>query len=135
MNKAMEQQLRDALKWCSGSDDFQVGGKAREGWEKICIPLLQAGPVEQTLAMKMALGETGLKLSHQGEFPLKATCICGGEGRIAFVVYERPGVEGASYIYDMHKNEPGNMWVHDAIAVAVYLCRKCLKPIAICNQG
>jgi hypothetical protein len=33
-------RLRDALIWCSGSGDFQVGGIAREGWEKICIPLL-----------------------------------------------------------------------------------------------
>ena len=31
----------DALIWCSGSDDFQVGGKARKGWEKICLPLLR----------------------------------------------------------------------------------------------
>ena len=25
----------DALQWCSGSADFQVGGQARIGWEKI----------------------------------------------------------------------------------------------------
>jgi len=36
-----EEKLIEALKWCSGSDDFQVGGKAREGWEKICLPLLR----------------------------------------------------------------------------------------------
>lgn len=29
----------DALIWCSGSEDFQLEGKAREGWEKICQPL------------------------------------------------------------------------------------------------
>ena len=88
----------------------------------------------QGVSMEIAFGETGTKFSHQGEFPLSATCICGGEGRMAFVVYERSG-HGTSYICDMHKNEPGNMWVHDAIAVAVYLCRKCLKPITICNQA
>ncbi len=32
--------LREALQWCSGSDDFGVGGKARVGWVKICAPLL-----------------------------------------------------------------------------------------------
>ena len=30
----------DALIWCSGSEDFQLEGKARKGWEKICQPLL-----------------------------------------------------------------------------------------------
>ena len=35
------QKFIDALIWCSGSDDFQVGGKARKGWEKICLPLLK----------------------------------------------------------------------------------------------
>ena len=33
-------ELRDALAWCGGSMDFQVNGKAREGWEKICKSLL-----------------------------------------------------------------------------------------------
>jgi len=35
------QKFIDALIWCSGSEDFQVGGKARKGWEKICLPLLR----------------------------------------------------------------------------------------------
>lgn len=45
--KAMEvlleekiRKLQDALIWCSGSEDFQIGGKAREGWEKLCKPLI-----------------------------------------------------------------------------------------------
>lgn len=33
-------RLQAALQWCSGSDDFQEGGKAREGWLKVCAPLL-----------------------------------------------------------------------------------------------
>lgn len=32
--------LTEALVWCSGSDDFQVEGKARIGWIKLCAPLL-----------------------------------------------------------------------------------------------
>jgi regulator of replication initiation timing len=32
--------LREALEWCSGSPDFQPGGQAREGWVKLCKPLL-----------------------------------------------------------------------------------------------
>jgi len=39
--KKNRQKFIDALIWCSGSDDFQVGGKARKGWEKICLPLLK----------------------------------------------------------------------------------------------
>lgn len=35
--------LMEALIWCSGSDDFQVGGKAHVGWEKLCAPLLKGG--------------------------------------------------------------------------------------------
>ena len=31
----------DALIWCSGSDDFQDDGKAREGWLKLCAPILK----------------------------------------------------------------------------------------------
>jgi len=34
-------KYKDALIWCSGSDDFQLEGKARKGWEKLCIPLLK----------------------------------------------------------------------------------------------
>lgn len=34
------EKLKEALIWCSGSDDFQEEGKARKGWLKICKPLL-----------------------------------------------------------------------------------------------
>jgi hypothetical protein len=33
-------ELKEALIWCSGSDDFSLKGKARKGWEKIVKPLL-----------------------------------------------------------------------------------------------
>ena len=85
--------------------------------------------------MEIVKGEKGVTASHQSDFPLTATCTCGGEGRIAFVAYEKGGIDGPGDICQMHNNEPGNMWVHDVIAVAVYLCRKCLRPTAIGNQG
>lgn len=31
----------EALVWCGGSADFGPGGQAREGWLKLCAPLLQ----------------------------------------------------------------------------------------------
>jgi len=34
-------ELVEALIWCSGSGDFQLEGKARKGWEKICKPLIE----------------------------------------------------------------------------------------------
>jgi len=33
--------LKEALQWCGGSEDFQLVGKARKGWEKIVMPLLE----------------------------------------------------------------------------------------------
>ena len=35
-----EARMKEALIWCSGSEDFQDGGKAREGWLKLCAPLI-----------------------------------------------------------------------------------------------
>ena len=35
------EKFRKALQWCSGSADFGHGGQAREGWLKICDPLLK----------------------------------------------------------------------------------------------
>jgi hypothetical protein len=32
--------LVEALRWCSGADDFQEGGKAHEGFERYVRPLL-----------------------------------------------------------------------------------------------
>lgn len=34
------EKYKEALIWCGGSEDFQLGGRAREGWEKICLPLI-----------------------------------------------------------------------------------------------
>lgn len=41
-SKAVElvKELASAVEWCSGSADFGVDGKARKGWERICIKAL-----------------------------------------------------------------------------------------------
>jgi len=36
-------ELETALLWCSGSADFNEGGVARKGWQKLCAPLLAKG--------------------------------------------------------------------------------------------
>ena len=38
-------RLREALFWCGNSEDFSPGGKAREGWLKLCAPLLEKTPL------------------------------------------------------------------------------------------
>jgi hypothetical protein len=35
------EELQAALLWCGGSADFGPEGQAREGWKKICVPLLR----------------------------------------------------------------------------------------------
>lgn len=40
------ERLEEALLWCSGSADFTEGGVAREGWLKVCAPLLTGGKDE-----------------------------------------------------------------------------------------
>lgn len=44
-------RYQDALIWCSASEDFQEGGKAREGWLKLGAPLMK----EITLAPRSDL--------------------------------------------------------------------------------
>jgi hypothetical protein len=46
-NKEIE-KLIEALFWCSGSQDFEPGGIARNGWVKLCQPLLQKYLDEET---------------------------------------------------------------------------------------
>jgi hypothetical protein len=38
--EARLEEFQEALIWCSGSPDFNEGGQAREGWLKLCAPLL-----------------------------------------------------------------------------------------------
>lgn len=33
-------KYQDALVWCSGSADFHIDGQAREGWIRLCLPLI-----------------------------------------------------------------------------------------------
>lgn len=46
--RAQIDALQEALIWCSGSNDFNDGGIARKGWQKICAPLLPSIPEKGT---------------------------------------------------------------------------------------
>lgn len=91
--------------------------------------------------MKVVLGKDGLDFTFQARFPEEATCIhCGGRSRIGFVAHEKgePIIpEGGQFLCQLHDNDPHGegFWLHDACAVAIYFCRKCLKPTALYNQG
>ncbi len=40
--EAVSADLAHALRWCSGSSDFNEGGKAETGWKRVVIPALDA---------------------------------------------------------------------------------------------
>ena len=91
--------------------------------------------------MRIYLGESGLDKSWQEPFEPTTKCHkCGGEARIMFVGQEyAEKLEGSKevvYVCDVRKNNgQGDLWPHDVISVAVYLCKDCFEPIAIINQA
>lgn len=89
--------------------------------------------------MEVTLGKEGLKNTWQAEFPEEIKCYkCKGMARIIFVAHEgMTDVEGTfESVSDLHPNKgEGGYWFHDFCTVAVYLCKDCFQPIAICNQA
>lgn len=83
--------------------------------------------------MKIRKGKEGKHLTWQDEFPETAKCSCGGTARMAFTAREE---DEEFYICNLYENDgKGGYWPHDAIAVAVYFCRECFKPITFWNQA
>ena len=89
--------------------------------------------------MEVTIGKEGLKKTYQNDFPETATCCsCSGEARIGFVAHEGLSntIRPWKYVYDLHFNAGrGNLWLHDACAVAIYFCKECLETTALYNQG
>jgi len=91
--------------------------------------------------MQVYLGEKGLGASFQDEFPKTMKCYnCKGRCRIMFVASEMEELtvkEGGEYVYQLHDTtgKKGGLWLHDACAIALYLCPKCFEPNAIINQA
>ena len=86
--------------------------------------------------MEIYLGEEGLNKTWQEDFPKSIKCHkCKGNCRIMFVGLEKE----KEFICDLHENtgggKNGKFWVHDACAVAVYLCELCFEPNALINQA
>ena len=83
--------------------------------------------------MRVIKNEEGLEYSWQDKFPASTRCSCGGQGKIAFVAIE-DGEENDGYVCDF-RPEDTDLWPHDAIAVAVYICKKCMNTISKMNQA
>lgn len=87
--------------------------------------------------MKITYGAEGLTNSWQLEFPEEVACVhCDGKARPAINIKEDQHNE--DYVCQLHPNKGGSggdFWLHDAAAFQIYLCRKCLKPTALYNQG
>ena len=88
--------------------------------------------------MRVIKGKEGCSHTWQDEFPEDITCGCLGTAHIAFVAIEEGGVksedEEGGFVCN-NRPEDAEMWPHDAIAVAVYICRLCMKPTSRMNQG
>ena len=86
---------------------------------------------------EVGIGDDGRFLTWQEVFPETTPCVqpdCGGKAEIAITVKED---ESGPYAMGINKNDPDGegYWVHDCMAVATYLCRKCLKPTSLMNQA
>jgi hypothetical protein len=88
--------------------------------------------------MEIYLGKRGLLNSWQDPFKATEKCYkCGAKAKIMFVASEGFEKEEKEYLCDMHRTtgKEGGLWLHDACAVAVYLCPKCFEATAIVNQA
>ncbi len=85
--------------------------------------------------MKIYLGETGLEASWQEPFRKTIKCQnCGKIAKIMFVGFEEKEKE---YVCNLRKTtgKKGGLWLHDACAIATYLCPHCFEVTTELNQA
>jgi hypothetical protein len=90
------------------------------------------------------VGEGGLGLTFQDDFPKTTTCAyCNGESLIAFVIAENGGlgtrtdqqrIDNPLLVCDLAVTYKGR-WAHDCAAFATYLCPNCMKATTLWNQA
>jgi hypothetical protein len=88
--------------------------------------------------MKITYGAKGLTNTWQNEFPKEVKChrlFCRGKCRPAINIMEDQ--ESKECAFHLHDNDPqgGGYWLHDGVAFQIYLCKKCLQPTTLYNQG
>ena len=86
--------------------------------------------------MEIFRGETGLTETWQLPFEKEIPCKCGKKAKILFVGCEKNEPKG-EYLCDLHETtgKEGGLWLHDACAIAVYLCPHCFEVSAELNQA
>ncbi len=84
--------------------------------------------------METKIGKPAKDLTWQSEFPVTLKCDCGGKAELAFAAKEEVG-QPEEYVAGLYKNGNDGFWPHDAIAMALYFCRNCFKPIIRWNQS
>ena len=84
-------------------------------------------------------GEKGLKATYQDSFDKTIKCSCGGVAEHVFTYFEDNydnSEDLICYSYNICNDcEDKELWPHDCCAIAVYICKKCLKVSAEFNQG
>jgi hypothetical protein len=88
--------------------------------------------------MKIYKGKSGINQTYQDEFEENIPCKkCKGNARILFTAIENQNRDlNKNAIATIHENmKDGKYWVHDLIAVSVYLCEKCFEANAELNQA
>ena len=91
----------------------------------------------QEMNVTLANDPKAVEQSWQAPFKEETKCCkCGADARLAFTCKEEGGEkEYVSSMYDNKIADGGEAWPHDAIAVAVYFCKKCLETTSEYNQG
>jgi hypothetical protein len=89
------------------------------------------------IVLKLANDPNANKQSWQAEFPkVTECCKCKSPARLALTIKENP--KEKEYISNLYPNlisKGGDAWLHDACAIAIYFCTKCLEPTALYNQA
>lgn len=84
--------------------------------------------------MKVVIGKKGTSSTWQQDFPETMLCDCAGRADMALAVIEEGDEqEQVSNLHNSTSKE--GFWPHDVIAIAVYFCRKCCKPLIKYNQA
>jgi hypothetical protein len=86
--------------------------------------------------MQTTLGTKGLNNSFQEPFKKTIKCQhCGKKAKIMFVADEWG--DERKYVADLQRTtgKKGGLWLHDACAVAVYLCTFCFEGTVDINQA
>jgi hypothetical protein len=82
-------RYQEALVWCSGADYFGQGGKARQGWIKLCVPLLTSEMMALTDGVKTHTPEEPLR--HPEDVVITGVDPASGPDNVTYVKWYTRG--------------------------------------------